>query len=73
MIAPPFYGLHRDIRAGRVGTAVLSGGRGSTKSSFASVEVLLWLLHHPQAHAVVLRRVKNTLRTWPAPSASAPS
>ena len=63
MIAPPFYGLHRAIRAGRVGTAVLSGGRGSTKSSFASVEVLLWLLHHPQAHAVVLRKVKNTLRT----------
>ena len=63
MIAPPFYALHRDIRAGRVSTAVLCGGRGSTKSSFASVEVLLWLLHHPQAHAVVLRKVKGTLRT----------
>ena len=59
MIAPPFYGLHRDIRAGRVGTAVLSGGRGSTKSSFASVEVLLYMLTHPKTHAVVLRKVEE--------------
>ena len=63
MIAPPFYGLHRGIREGRVRTAVLCGGRGSTKSSFASIEVILYLLGHPQAHAVVLRRVKATLRT----------
>ena len=39
------------------------GGRGSTKSSFASVQVLLQLLAHPQCHAVVIRKVKNTLRT----------
>ena len=63
MIAPPFAALHRKIRAGEVNAAVLCGGRGSTKSSFASVEVLLYLLTHPRTHAVVLRKVKNTLRT----------
>ena len=63
MIAPPFYALHRQIRTGKVNAAVLCGGRGSTKSSFASVEVLLYLLTHPKTHAVVLRKVKNTLRT----------
>ena len=42
---------------------VLKGGRGSAKSSFASVEVLLRLIAHPGIHAVVLRKVKNTLRT----------
>ena len=48
---------------GEVQEAVLMGGRGSTKSSFASVQVLLQLLAHPQCHAVVIRKVKNTLRT----------
>lgn len=42
---------------------MLRGGRGSTKSSFASIELVLLLLRHPQCHAVVLRKVKGTLRT----------
>ena len=39
---------------GRVDEAVLEGGRGSTKSSFASVELVLLLIRHPDCHAVVM-------------------
>ena len=42
---------------------VLKGGRGSTKSSFASVEVILQMLAHGECHAAVVRKVKATLRT----------
>lgn len=63
VISPAFYGLHRRIREGECNAVVLKGGRGSTKSSFASVEVMLQLLRHPESHAVVLRKVKGTLRT----------
>ena len=42
---------------------MLKGGRGSGKSSFVSVELWLTLLRHPNMHAVVLRRVGNTLRS----------
>ena len=62
MISPAFYALHRKIRDGEVNEVILKGGRGSTKSSFASIELLLQLIAHPQVHAVVLRKVKSTLR-----------
>lgn len=38
------------------------GGRGSTKSSFISLCIPILLLTNPNAHAVVLRKVGNTLR-----------
>ena len=63
VISPAFYDVHRTIRSGEVNEVVLKGGRGSTKSSFASVEALLQLLAHPQCHAAVIRKVKATLRT----------
>ena len=50
-----------DIGAGR--RICAEGGRGSGKSSFVSVELWLTLLRHPKMHAVVLRRVGNTLRS----------
>lgn len=40
----------------------LHGGRGSTKSSFISACIVLLLLAHPEANAVVVRRFSNTLR-----------
>lgn len=57
-----FYGSHR---AARLGAAELleTGGRGSGKSSFLSVELVLQLLRHPECHGAVLRKVGATLRT----------
>ena len=42
---------------------VASGGRGSGKSSYVSVEFLLQLLKHPGCHGLVCRKVAATLRT----------
>lgn len=61
-MSPAFYELHRQIKTQRPHTVVCKGGRGSTKSSFMSVEFILFILQHPQCHGVVLRKVANTLR-----------
>ena len=60
-IAPSFYGLHRDIKNHGHTHYVLKGGRGSTKSSFISLEILLGMMKNPQAHALVLRQTAITL------------
>ena len=39
-----------------------TGGRGSTKSTWASLTVIRLLMEHPDVHALVLRKVANTLR-----------
>ncbi len=66
VIAPSFYPLHHDIAAGRHTHYWLAGGRGSTKSSFVSIEIVLSLtadaVAGQQTHALILRRYSNTLR-----------
>lgn len=61
VIAPSFYDVHWDIHDGHHTHYWLSGGRGSTKSSFISVEIILGIMSDPLANAVVLRKVKDTL------------
>ena len=63
LVSPAFFDVHRQIKAGKVEELVSKGGRGSTKSSFVSIELIMLLLRHPDCHAVVLRRVNKTLRT----------
>lgn len=60
-IAPAFLPLVLDIRESVHSEYVLPGGRGSTKSSFISLEVIDILKRNPDMHAVVLRQVGNTL------------
>lgn len=62
MIGPAFFGVHGDIKRGGHGEYWLGGGRGSGKSSFASVEVILQIIARPGINAAVIRRVGNTLR-----------
>lgn len=62
VIAPAFHPVHADLRAGRYDEYFLKGGRGSAKSSFASIELVLSLLRDPMANAIVYRRVAATLR-----------
>ncbi len=40
----------------------VSGGRGSGKSSWASLTVVRLVMEHPDVHALVLRKVAKTLR-----------
>mgnify|MGYP001301006577 CR=1 FL=1 len=62
LIPPAFYPVHRALKAGRHLHYWLKGGRGSGKSSFLSLELLLGVMEHPGANGVVFRKVKNTLR-----------
>lgn len=43
-------------------TIGLKGGRGSTKSSSVSLEIILGMMKDPNANAVALRKVKENLR-----------
>ena len=62
LIAPSFYGVHADMREGLHREYLLGGGRGSGKSGFAATELLLTLIRHPDANAMVYRRVAATIR-----------
>ena len=62
VIAPAYHGLWRDVRAGRHREYWLRGGRGSGKSSFISAAILFGMLKHPNASAMIYRRVAATLR-----------
>lgn len=61
LIAPQFYDIHWDIVEGKHTHYKLYGGRGSTKSSFVSVEIILGMMQDPNANAACFRRVGNTL------------
>lgn len=63
IISPAFYGPYHAIKSGSINELVLEGGRGSTKSSFASVVTILQLLNNPNVHATAYRRYGNTLRS----------
>ena len=63
IIASPFYETHKAIKAGEINEVVEKGGRGSTKSSFISIELILQIINHPECHAAVFRKVGNTMRT----------
>jgi PBSX family phage terminase large subunit len=61
-MAPSFFPVHKDVKQHGHTHYVLAGGRGSTKSSYVSLEIPLLLMQNPECHAVVLRKVANTLR-----------
>lgn len=62
LIAPSFYSVHHDIKQGRHTHYWLKGGRGSTKSSFISVEIILGMMQDGKANALVLRKVAVNLK-----------
>lgn len=61
LIAPSFYDLHWDIEEHHHTHYKLAGGRGSTKSSFASIEIILNMMKDPQANAIAMRKVGRFL------------
>lgn len=62
LIAPSFRELHKEIKTNAYSEYWLKGGRGSTKSTFVSIQILLGLIKDPEANAVVTRRYQNELR-----------
>lgn len=61
-IAPCFAQLHHDIARRKYAEYILPGGRGSTKSSFISLEIINLIENNPSFHACICRRVGDTLR-----------
>ena len=62
VVARHFWGVHQQIKKHDFTYYVENGGRGSTKSSFISLEIPQLLLRNPDCHAVVLRKVGNTIK-----------
>lgn len=62
LIAPSFHDVYRQYKAGGVSELWCKGGRGSTKSSFISILILLILARDKNAHAFISRRYDNELR-----------
>ena len=61
-IASSFSDINRDIDDRDHREYYLEGGRGSTKSSFISEKIIELLENNPRMCAVVLRKVKDTLK-----------
>ena len=62
LIAPAFRDLHDEFYNDEYSEYWLKGGRGSTKSTFASVQIISGLLNDKDANAVCFRRYSNELR-----------
>jgi PBSX family phage terminase large subunit len=62
VVAPSFKEVHQDLKKDGHTHYWLSGGRGSTKSSFIAIELILGIMKDSNANAVVLRKVKDTLK-----------
>ncbi len=60
LIAPSFYEVHGSIDD--YTHFWLCGGRGSAKSSFVSIEIILGIMKNPGANAVALRKVGAYIR-----------
>lgn len=62
LIAPSFYDVHNDIKQYLHTHYWLKGGRGSTKSSFVGIEIILGMMKDPFSNTMVLRKVGHYLK-----------
>lgn len=62
LIAPVYWPVHWAIKRTDYAEFWADGGRGSGKSSFFSLEIVLGLMSDPDAHAIIFRKVAATLR-----------
>ena len=62
LLTGSFEPVHRAVQAGVYRHYWLKGGRGSGKSSFVSLEIILGMMRNPGANAIVYRRWAHYLR-----------
>ncbi|MCK9479004.1 MAG: PBSX family phage terminase large subunit [Firmicutes bacterium] len=62
LIAPAFYNLHKDIKADKHTHYFIKGGRGSAKSSFASIEIILGIMKDNGANGIAFRKFGTDLK-----------
>lgn len=61
-IGEAFYALHKDIKNEEASEYWLKGGRGSLKSSFVSIQIILGIMKYPDANGIAYRRFENEIR-----------
>ncbi|MCM1338900.1 MAG: PBSX family phage terminase large subunit [Muribaculaceae bacterium] len=57
IIIPSFYEAHRDIKQRNHTHYWFAGGRGSTKSSFVSLEIILNVINDPECNVICFRKI----------------
>lgn len=57
LIIPVFYDVHRDIKERKHTHYWFKGGRGSTKSSFISLEIIYNIISDPECNAICFRKI----------------
>lgn len=62
LVAPSFSSVLFDISEHEHSEYIFPGGRGSTKSSFVSLNIIDLIMGNPEMHACILREVANTLK-----------
>lgn len=62
LIAPKFWDVYEDVQQFRHMEYWEKGGRGSTKSSRISIEIVMGMLQDPLANAIIYRQVANTIK-----------
>lgn len=62
LIAPVYYEAHKALKAGAYSEFWMKGGRGSAKSSWISLEIVMGIVREPEANAIIYRKVAATLR-----------
>jgi PBSX family phage terminase large subunit len=62
LIGKAYYEIHHKVKDGEIDELWLKGGRGSLKSSFVAIEIVLGIMRDPEANAIAFRKVGNTVR-----------
>lgn len=62
LFAPSFYQAWNDIVDNKYSEYWFKGGRGSGKSSFISLVIVIGIIQDPQAHACIFRKVGADIR-----------
>lgn len=62
LLAPSFVSVYEDLKKTGHTHYWLKGGRGSTKSSFISIQIILGIMGDENANCVALRKVGQTLK-----------
>ena len=61
LIIPAFHEVHKDIKARNHTHYWFAGGRGSTKSSFISLEIVQNVINDPECNAICFRKVAKDI------------
>lgn len=62
IISSNFHDLHKSIRNEECSYYWLAGGRGSAKSSFVAIQIILGIVNYSDANAIALRKTAKTIK-----------